>query len=92
MERSYIEYNGKRFPVIYIPFSDVFGKECEENMWFDDQCFAPSSLWDEIEGDYYREVKEANDIDSQVYYYMDIDMENVTEEDLIRYIKEELDF
>ncbi len=84
MKKSYIEYKGKSYPTIEIELNKVSDIDSSHIV-----ILADTSLWDAIEEDYNNEVIDAINIDNDVYYYMDYGFinDNVTEKDVIEYMK-----
>jgi hypothetical protein len=84
MEKSYIEYKGKSYPTIEIALDKVSDIDSSHIV-----ILADTSLWDAIEEDYNNKINDAIDIDNDVYYYMDYGFinDNVTEKDVIEYMK-----
>ena len=83
MNRDYITYKGVNYPIVNIELSKISDVESDELV-----TIAGLSLWDNIEDEYDKGNKVANEIDNDIYVYVwyDIDLENCTEEELIKYI------
>lgn len=83
MERSFIEYNGVKYPTIEIALSKVSDIESNELVTITDY-----ELWAAIEDDYEDGDKEAVWIDNNVYFYCDSGFiaSNPTESEIIEYM------
>ena len=83
MERSFIEYDGVKYPTIEIPLSKVSDIDSDEIV-----TIADYELWAAIEGDYENGVKDAVWLDDEVYYYCDNGFiaSNPTEDEVIEYM------
>lgn len=83
MERSFIEYDGVKYPTIKIPLSKVSDIDSDEIV-----TIADYELWAAIEGDYVDGDKYAVWIDDSVYFYCDSGFiaSNPTESEVIEYM------
>lgn len=83
MERSFIEYNGVKYPTIEIPLSKVSDIESDEIV-----TIADYELWAAIEDDYEDGDKVAVWIENNVYFYCDSGFiaSNPTESEVIDYM------
>ena len=83
MERSFIEYNGVKYPTIEIALSKVSDIESDEIV-----TIADYELWSAIEDDYEEGVKDAVWLDDKIYYYCDSGFiaSNPTEDEVIEYM------
>ena len=83
MERSFIEYNGVKYPTIEIALSKVSDIESDEIV-----SIADYELWAAIEDDYEDGDKDAVWIDDSVYFYCDSGFiaSNPTESEVIEYM------
>ncbi len=83
MERSFIEYNGVKYPTIEIALSKVSDIESDEIV-----TIADYELWAAIEDDYEDGDKDAVWLDDNVYFYCDSGFvaSNPTESEVIEYM------
>ena len=83
MERSFIEYNGVKYPIIEISLSKVSDIESDEIV-----IIADYELWAAIEDDYEDSDKEAVWFDDKIYFYCDSGFiaSNPTESEVIEYM------
>ena len=83
MERSFIEYNGVKYPTIEIALSKVSDIESDEIV-----SIADYELWAAIEDDYEDGDKDAVSIDDSVYFYCDSGFiaSNPPESEVIEYM------
>ena len=83
MERSFIEYNGVKYPIIEISLSKVSDIESDEIV-----IIADYELWAAIEDDYEDSDKEAVWLDDKIYFYCDSGFiaSNPTESEVIEYM------
>ena len=83
MERSFIEYNGVKYPTIEIALSKVSDIESDEIV-----IIADYELWAAIEDDYEDGEKEAVWLDDKIYFYCDSGFiaSNPTESEVIEYM------
>lgn len=83
MERSFIEYNGAKYPTIEISLSKISDIESDEIV-----TIADYELWSVIEDDYEEGVKDAVWLDDKIYYYCDSGFiaSNPTEDEVIEYM------
>lgn len=83
MERSFIEYNGVKYPTIEIALSKVSDIESDEIV-----IIADYELWAAIEDDYEDGDKEPVWLDDKIYFYCDSGFieSNPTESEVIEYM------
>lgn len=85
MERISIDYRGNSYPVILISLDKVSDISSSEIVRI-----ADISLWDAIEDDYNNGVREAVDLDNDIYFYCGYGVIDSfkSEEQVCEYIKE----
>ena len=89
MERSYIEYKDKRYPVVRISANAIAPGHFENAPDDYEVTIADWDLWNAIQEDYEKGVREAIDIDNDIFYYCDSGFiaTGPTEGEVVHYFK-----
>lgn len=89
MERSYVEYKDKRYPTIIISANAIVPGYFENAPDDYEVTIADVELWSAIEKDYEKNIREALDIDNEIFYYCDSGFiaSKPTEGEVVHYFK-----